>query len=108
MPTSDEDLKNKRDEVKKLRDQVANAESERRESERSLANDVVMRQLEAEEAALRARLAVAKESGSDKAVEKGAQAPLSAAKEQMERAVAQQKAAEANADSKSSNEKSGE
>jgi hypothetical protein len=95
MPTSDEDLQKKAERVQKLREQVTNAEATRVQREADLANDITMRQLEAEEAALEARLAVAKEAGKVANVKQGAAAPLDAVTEQMERAVAQQKAAEA-------------
>lgn len=94
MPTSDEDLQKKSDRVQKLREQVAAEESKRTTRERELANDVTMAQLEAEEAKLEARLAATKEQGKVSAVKEGAAAPLSAAKEEMERAVAQKKAVE--------------
>lgn len=94
MPTSDEDLQKQSDRVQKLREQVAAEEAKRTTRERDLANDVTMAQLQAEEAALEARLAVAKDAGKVGSVKAGAAAPLEAAKEQMERAVAQKKAAE--------------
>lgn len=94
MPTSDEDLQKQSDRVQKLREQVAAEEAKRTTRERDLANDVTMAQLQAEEATLEARLAVAKDAGKVASVKAGAAAPLEAAKEQMERAVAQKKAAE--------------
>jgi hypothetical protein len=94
MPTSDEDLQKQSERVQKLREQVADAEAKRVERESSLANDVTMAQLQAEEAALEARLAVAKEAGKVGNVKSGASAPLDAAKEQLKRAVAQKEAAE--------------
>ena len=95
MPTSDEDLQKQAERVQKLREQVADAEAKRTERERELANDVTMTQLQAEAAALEARLAVAKEQGKVGSVKEGASAPLDAAKDLLERAVAQKKAAEA-------------
>lgn len=95
MPTSDEDLQKEAERVQKLREQVSNAEAKRTERERELANDVTMTQLQAEAAALEARLAVAKEAGKVSSVKDGASAPLDAAKEQLRRAVAQKEAAEA-------------
>lgn len=94
MPTSDEDLQAKSEEVQKLRDQVANSERNRIQRESELSNEIAMKQLEAEEHALRARLAVTKEAGKVASVKAGADAPLQSVKEQMERAVAQEKAAE--------------
>ena len=93
MPTSDEDLQKKADRVKTLRQQVARAEATRIDRERSVANDIQMTQLEAEEAALEARLAVAKEAGKVSVVRDGIAAPLDAAKDQLAAAVAQQQAA---------------
>ena len=91
MPTSDEDLQAKSEEVKKLREQVANVEAERVQRERALANDVTMRQLEAEEAALKARLAVAENRNAT--IESGEESgPLVSAQEAMERALAQEQA----------------
>lgn len=97
MPTSNEDLQKKADEVQQLREQVTNEESKRRTREAELANDVTMAKLEAEEAALKARLAVLQQAPSKKS-EVEATTPLASAREQMEAAVAQQKAAEATAD----------
>jgi hypothetical protein len=94
MPTSDDDLAAKADEVQRLREQVASHETNRAERERALANEVTMRQLEAEEASLRARLAVAKESAKAGSVKAGAAAPLGAVEDQLKAAVEQQKAAE--------------
>lgn len=94
MPTSDDDLTAKADEVQRLREQVADHERTRADRERSLSNDITMRQLEAEEASLRARLAVAKEGAKAGAVKDGAAAPLSAVQDQLKAAVEQQKAAE--------------
>lgn len=98
MPTSDEDLAKKADSVQKLREQVADAEAKRVERERSVSNDITMAQLESEEAALRARLAAAREASKVSTVKSGAEAPLAAAKEQMEAAVAQEQAVAAAAE----------
>ncbi len=92
MPTSSEDLQAKAEEVEDLRQQVADAEADRVRREAELANEVTFKQLEAEEAALRARLAVAKQA--NERAEQGSSAPLEAIKAQMEQSVAQQKAAE--------------
>lgn len=94
MPTSDEELQKKAEDVDKLRQQVANAEATREQREKELANDITLKQLEAEEASLKARLAVSKDAGKVSNVRDGAAAPLNAVGEMMERAVAQQKAAE--------------
>lgn len=94
MPTSDEDLQKKAERVQKLREQVSNAQATREQRERDLANDVTMRQLEAEEAALEARLAVAKDAGKVASVKEGTSTVLDAVTSEMEAAVAQKKAAE--------------
>lgn len=94
MPTSEDDLAAKAEEVQKLRDQVTAQEATRESRERDLANDITMRQLEAEEASLRARLAVAKEGAKAGSVKEGAAAPLGAVQDQLKAAVEQQKAAE--------------
>lgn len=94
MPTSNEDLQKKAERLQKLREQVAAEESKRTSRESELANDVKMTEMEAEEARLEARLAAAKDAGKVGSVKAGASAPLEAAKEQMERAVAQKKAVE--------------
>lgn len=95
MPTSDEEVQKKADRVAKLREQVANAEATRVDRERELSNDITMKNLEAEEAALEARLQVAKDASKVSVVKGGASAPLDAAKESMRLAVAQQDAAKA-------------
>jgi acetylornithine/succinyldiaminopimelate/putrescine aminotransferase len=92
MPTSDEDLAKKADNVQKLREQVADAEAKRVERERAVSNDLTFAQLESEEAALRARLAAAREASKVTTVNSGAEAPLAAVKEQMEAAVAREQA----------------
>lgn len=92
MATSDEDVAKKAEAVEKLRQQVANAESTREVRERELHNDIQMRQLEAEEARLKTRLAVAKEEGKVAHVKAGAEAPLSAIEVEMQKAVAAQEA----------------
>jgi hypothetical protein len=88
MPTSDEDLQAKRDEVSKLREQVANEEAKRLERERNLSNEVEAANLDAEAANLRAQLAAAKESAKVGTVRAGATAPIEAAREAMARAQA--------------------
>jgi hypothetical protein len=94
MPTSDEDLQAQADKVQKMREQVADAEANRQTRELELSNDIAMTQLKAEEAQLSARLTVAKNQGKVSSVKAGADAPLSAAKAQLEASVAAQKAAE--------------
>lgn len=96
MPTSQEELDKKAQELIKLRDKVADAEAKRFSNESELANDVTMKQLEAEEAMLSARLTVAENASKKSAVSDGAAAPLDAVKEQLRLATAQAKAAEKN------------
>lgn len=93
MPTSNEDLNAKAEEVQSLREQVRQAESDRRTREAEVANDVTMAQLQAEEAALRARLAVIQQAA-DTPEAVADQTPLAVVREQMEAAVERQKAAE--------------
>lgn len=95
MPTSDEDLQKQRDEVQKLRDQLAAEEAKGSERTQSLNNDITAQQLAAEKVRLETQLAAAKDANRASSVKSGAGAPLASAKEQMELAVAQQKSAEA-------------
>lgn len=95
MATSDEDLASKADSVQKLREQVQEAEAKRVMRENEISNDITMKQLEAEEASLQARLTAARDGAKVATVKDGASAPLDAVASQMEAAVAQQKAAEA-------------
>jgi len=92
MATSDEDLAKKADDIQKLREQVAAEEAKRVDRERAVTNDLTMAQLQSEEAALRARLASAREASKVTNIKSGAEAPLAAAQAQMEAAVAQEQA----------------
>lgn len=94
MPTSDEDLQKKADEVAKLRDKVADAEADRVTRETYLSREITMKQLQAEEASLQARLTLAQDAKKAGNVKEGAGAPLQAATDAMEAAVQSQKAAE--------------
>jgi uncharacterized protein (DUF342 family) len=98
MPTSNEELQKKAERIEKLREQVARAETSRVVHEREISNDIEMRRLEAEEAMLQARLAVAKEQGKVSTVKAGVETTVSAIEEQMKRAVSQQEAAEESPD----------
>lgn len=93
MPTSDEAVQKKADDVQSLREKVADAEANRVTRERELSNDITMRQLEAEEARLEAALSRAKQDGKVASVKAGADAPLSAIQEEMATAVAARDAA---------------
>lgn len=57
MPTTDEALNKKRDEVQELRDQILAAELEKAKLTQEKENDVTAEQLEAEKAQLKAQLA---------------------------------------------------
>ncbi len=95
MPTTEEELQQKRERNAKLREQLAQEEAKRVEREVNLANDLTAAQLDAEEARLKAQLTDAKEAAKVANVKEGASAPLAAAKEEMQRAVEAQKAREA-------------
>lgn len=94
MPTSEEEVQKKAEEVQKLREKVAAAEANRVANEASLSNDLTMQQLKAEEAELQARLTVAEAAGKVTAVKQGAGAPMEAVKEQLQAGVVHQKAAD--------------
>lgn len=94
MPTTEEDLQQKRERNEKLREQIAAEEAKRRDRELDLSNQIVGQELDAEGARLEAELASLKESSKVANVKSGAEAPLQSAKEAMEQALAQQKAQE--------------
>lgn len=94
MPTSDEDLEKQGDKVAKLREKVAQAEAERIEREAAAGNELTMLALQAEEERLSAQLLVSQNAKKVSSVKEGADAPLAAAKAQMEAAVAARKAVE--------------
>lgn len=99
MPTSDSELQKKRDHVEKLRERLAAEEAKRTTREAEMVNDVTAAQLDAEAAQLEAALERAKAANKVSAVREGASGPIVNAQEQMEQAVAQQKAQqELNAD----------
>lgn len=102
MPTTDEELQQKQDNLVKLRQQVADADSKRVEAEKGLSNDILAAQVDAETTRLEVQLAAAKAASSGSAAKGGASAPLQAAKDDMAVAVAQQKAAEKAANAASS------
>lgn len=87
---TDEELRDQREQVEKLRQQLADNQADREQSERELSNDITMTQLLAEEARLRVRLA--EDAKTAKVVESGAAAPLVAAKDDMIRAMKMQQA----------------
>jgi hypothetical protein len=95
VPTSDEDLQKKRDEVQKLRDKVATANADADRKARELDNDVAAAQLDAEKVRLENELAAAKHRGSAAVVKAGVAGPLHSAQEAMRLAEEQRKNEEA-------------
>jgi hypothetical protein len=95
MSVTEEDLDKKRERNEKLREQIQTEEAKRFQREADLTNELTAAQLDAEGARLEAQLAAVKESGKASNVKAGVEGPLVSAKEQMEQAVAQQKAQEA-------------
>lgn len=61
MPTTDKELQKQQEKVAKLREDAAQAQRDREERERELANDSTMNALKAEEEALKASIAEQKE-----------------------------------------------
>jgi len=94
VPTTDEELQQKKDKVVELRQQVADANTKREIHEKALENDIVASQLDVERVRLEMQLAAALADSKVSAVKGGVDAPLQAAKDDMAVAVAQQKAAE--------------
>ncbi len=90
MPVSDEDLEKKRATLDKLREQLSDAQTTREDRERELANDLYMRQLDAEEARLRAALTQAREAAKAGSVKAGVADLIDTVKDQ--EAVAQEQA----------------
>lgn len=88
MPTTEEELDEKRQRNQKLRDQLAAEEAKRVDRETSLANDVTAMQLDAEAVRLQAALDAAKEANKVSAVKEGAAPVLDAAKEDIKNAEA--------------------
>ena len=68
---TEEDLEKKRASVDKLREQIADAQSSREERERNLSNEIAMKQLDAEEARLKAELAATREAAKASNVKAG-------------------------------------
>jgi hypothetical protein len=95
VSTTDEELEQKRQHVEKLRNQLADEQAKRTERENGLVNDVTATQLDAEASRLEAALAAAKEANKVAAVKQGADAPLTAAKEDLANAEAHAKAEDA-------------
>lgn len=91
MPTED-DLRKQRDRVDKLREQLAQENAKLVAGVQDQQNEVEMAQLKAEEASLLAELAAAKDVSKKAAIKSGASLPLAQAKQQMEEAVAREKA----------------
>lgn len=91
---TDEEVEKQRTVLVELRQQVADAQAAGGDKSQELANDITLMNMQAEEARLRAELALAKENQKVTVLREGALAPLSTAKEQMRAAVAAQEATE--------------
>jgi hypothetical protein len=76
MPTTDEELTKKGEQVQKLREQVAAAEAQRVSREAEVSNDIAMEQLKAEETRLQAQLDAAKNDSKASSVKAGAASVL--------------------------------
>lgn len=94
MPTTDEELQQKQENVAKLRQQVADANAKREINVKELSNDFIAQQLDVEQARLEIQLAEALANSTAKAAKAGAADLLQNSKDEMAAAVAQQKAAE--------------
>lgn len=81
MPTTDDELAKKGEQVQKLREQVAMATAQRVEHEATVSNDIAMAQLNVEEARLQAQLDAAKRASKVSSVRSGASAVLDVIKE---------------------------
>lgn len=89
---TDEEVKEARLRVERLRQELANNERARADREREASNDITLMQLKAEEARLEAQLATQGNSSTEEAVRAGAQSPIAAAQTAMDRAALMQKA----------------
>ena len=101
MAVSDDELQAQVKTNKKLREQLAEAQSKENQRHVEAGRELRYAQLKAEEARLQAQLDAAKRSAQAGSVKDAVSGPLAAAREQMEAAVAVQKAqakAEAEAD----------
>lgn len=88
---TNEEVEEQRDRVHELRARLDEAKTGGSTSQRELENDIVLTQLQAEEARLAAELAEV-EHRNDATVQARGATPLASAQEQMAAAVAQQKA----------------
>jgi len=95
MSTSNEELQKKKNDVAKLREQLEEEERKTLEHQYEARNDVLAAQLDAEAAHLRAELAAAKAANRVGPRREAVATVTATAKEEMEAAVAQQKALEA-------------
>ena len=89
---SDEEVEEQRNAVVELRARLEEARTGGDQTLRELDNDLQVAQLQAEEARLAAELAEVEARNSPAVQARGVAAPLGSAKEQMERALAQQNA----------------
>lgn len=87
MPKSENDLQKQRDEIVKLRQQVADEEAKRNSAQVDVSRDIESAQLEAEAARLRGDLERAKANSKAAIIKQGAAAPLEAAREAMRAAA---------------------
>lgn len=89
---TNEEVEDQRARVVELRAQLEDVKSGAVDTQRDLENEIVLTQLQAEEARLQADLALAQQAVHPSAVARGVAAPLGSIQEQMERSVAHQKA----------------
>lgn len=92
---TEEDLDKKRHGLEKLREQIAEAHASRESREQALSNEISMKQLDAEEARLRAELAAAREAAKASTVKSGTADLLDTITDEQKAAEASAKAAEA-------------
>lgn len=89
---SDEEVEDQRARVIELRARLDEAKTGGTETQKELENEIVLTQLQAEEARLQAELDIVKQNQNPKVIEQSVRAPLGTVREQMELAVAQQQA----------------
>lgn len=95
MPTTDEELTKKGEQVQKLREQVAAAQDQRVSREAEVSNDIAMAQLKAEETRLQAQLDAVKSDGKAASVNAAAASVLDTIKDDQANASAFAEAQEA-------------
>jgi len=95
VPTSDEELLEKQQAVEEKRTQLAEVQATAEANERALDNDIAAAALDAEAARLDAEIAEAEKRATPEAAEAANASNLGSARDQMEAAIARQRAAEA-------------